>query len=161
MLWEGQREERGREWGRAMSEDEFQRFVTAQNGVLDEVEAELADGFKISHWMWFVFPQLAGLGTSAMAQRYAIMDAAEAARYLAHPILGERLRHAVRLMMRHEDLSALDILGSPDDLKFRSSVTLFLSVATDAADIALFRSALDRFYEGAADPKTLELLKRS
>jgi len=143
-----------------MSEDEFQRFVTAQNGVLDEVEAELADGFKISHWMWFVFPQLAGLGTSAMAQRYAIMDAAEAARYLAHPILGERLRHAVRLMMRHEDLSALDILGSPDDLKFRSSVTLFLSVATDA-DIALFRSALDRFYEGAADPKTLELLKRS
>ncbi|WP_334128528.1 DUF1810 domain-containing protein [Sneathiella sp.] len=144
-----------------MSEDEFQRFVTAQNGVLDEVEAELADGFKISHWMWFVFPQLAGLGTSAMAQRYAIMDAAEAARYLAHPILGERLRHAVRLMMRHEDLSALDILGSPDDLKFRSSVTLFLSVATDAADIALFRSALDRFYEGAADPKTLELLKRS
>ena len=144
-----------------MSEDEFQRFVTTQNGVLDEVEAELADGFKISHWMWFVFPQLAGLGTSAMAQRYAIMDAAEAARYLAHPILGERLRHAVRLMMRHEDLSALDILGSPDDLKFRSSVTLFLSVATDAADIALFRSALDRFYEGAADPKTLELLKRS
>lgn len=144
-----------------MSEDEFQRFVTAQNGVLDEVEAELADGFKISHWMWFVFPQLAGLGTSAMAQRYAIMDAAEAARYLAHPILGERLRHAVRLMMRHEDLSALDILGSPDDLKFRSSLTLFLSIATDAADIALFRSALDRFYEGAADPKTLELLKRS
>lgn len=141
-----------------MRRDDLERFVSAQNSVLPQVEAELADGFKISHWMWFVFPQIAGLGESPMAKRYAITDADEARRYLAHPVLGERLRRCVRLMLQHEDLSAEDILGSPDDLKFRSSLTLFLAVATDEADIKLFRRALERFYDGRPDPRTLELL---
>jgi len=96
-----------------------------------------------------------------MAQRYAILDLDQARRYLAHPLLGSRLRHDVRLMMSHEEKSALDILDSPDDLKFRSSLTLFAKAASDNSDRMLFQEALDQFYNGMLDHRTLELLGSS
>jgi uncharacterized protein (DUF1810 family) len=108
--------------------------------------------------MWFIFPQLAGLGRSATAERYAIRDLDQARRYLTDPILGQRLRQNVYLMLRHKDKSALRILGSPDDLKFRSCLTLFARAASDEADQTLFEQALDQFYESRADPHTLQLL---
>jgi uncharacterized protein (DUF1810 family) len=108
--------------------------------------------------MWFVFPQLVGLGRSAMAQRYAIRDLEEARLYLVDPILGARLRQVVRLMMAHKGKSALEILGSPDDLKFRSCLTLFREAAPDDCDRVLFTEALDQFYRGEPDTRTLELL---
>ncbi|MBI2718091.1 MAG: DUF1810 domain-containing protein [Rhizobiales bacterium] len=141
-----------------MSQSDLARFIEAQAPVAARVEAELAAGAKHSHWMWFVFPQLAGLGHSAMAQRYAIGDADEARHFLADVVLGERLRRNVRLMLGHSDKSAHDILGSPDDLKFHSCLTLFHEVAETAADRALFASALARYYEGKPDRRTLELL---
>ena len=109
--------------------------------------------------MWFIFPQLTGFGHSAMAQRYAILDLDQARRYLADPILGSRLRHDVRLMMRHKGKSALDILGSPDDRKFRSCLTLFGQAASDNSDRMLFTEAFDQFYGAEPDPRTLDLLR--
>ena len=109
--------------------------------------------------MWFVFPQLSSLGQSAMAQRYAIRDLNQARRYLADPILGNRLRHDVSLILRHKGKSALEILGSPDDLKFRSCLTLFCKAASDKSDKSLFAEALDQFYNGQPDPRTLDLLR--
>jgi uncharacterized protein (DUF1810 family) len=108
--------------------------------------------------MWFIFPQLAGLGRSAIAQQYAIRDLNQARRYLGHPVLGARLRQVVSLMLRHKEKSALEILGAPDDLKFRSCLTLFREAARDDADRALFFKALDQFYRGDPDEHTLELL---
>lgn len=108
-----------------MTETDLIPFVNAQAQVHREVVEELTDGRKRTHWMWFVFPQLSGLGRSSMAQRYAIRDIDQASRYLADPILGDRLRHDVRLVLRHKGKSALEILGSPDDLKVRSCLTLF------------------------------------
>jgi uncharacterized protein (DUF1810 family) len=106
--------------------------------------------------MWFIFPQLAGLGHSSMAQRYAIEDLDQAtSRYLADPILGSRLRQNVRLVMGHKHKSALEILGSPDDLKFRSCLTLFSQAASNRSDQTLFEQALHQFYDGP-DPRTLE-----
>jgi uncharacterized protein (DUF1810 family) len=134
------------------------RFLDAQSDVYERVTNELIEGRKQTHWMWFVFPQLAGLGHSSMAQRYAIRDLDQARRYLAHPTLGSRLRRGVQLMTIHKDKSALDILGSPDDLKFRSCLTLFAQAASEESDRALFKQALDRFYGGNADPRTVELL---
>jgi uncharacterized protein (DUF1810 family) len=135
------------------------RFLDAQSDVHDEVTKELTEGRKQTHWMWFVFPQLEGLGHSSMAQRYAIRDLDQARRYLAHPLLGSRLRRDVRLMTSHKGKSALDILGSPDDLKFRSCLTLFAEAASDGSDKALFKQALDQYYGGKADPRTMELLR--
>jgi uncharacterized protein (DUF1810 family) len=109
--------------------------------------------------MWFIFPQLSGLGYSATAQRYAIRDINQARHYLADPILGSRLRHDVGLMVRHREKSALEILGSPDDLKFRSCLTLFYEAASDKSDRSLFTEALQQFYNGEADTRTLELLR--
>jgi uncharacterized protein (DUF1810 family) len=109
--------------------------------------------------MWFIFPQLSGLGHSAMAQRYAIRNMDQARRYLADPILGDRLRHDVRLMIRHKRQSALEILGSPDELKFWSCLTLFCEAASDKSDHSLFAEALEQFYNGKPDPRTLELLR--
>ncbi len=109
--------------------------------------------------MWFVFPQLTGLGHSVMAHHYAIRDLDQAKRYLADPLLGSRLREDVRLMMRHKGKSAFEILASPDDLKFRSCLTLFAQAAPDDADRSLFTEALDQFYGGRADSRTLELLR--
>ncbi|MEO3433321.1 DUF1810 domain-containing protein [Inquilinus sp. CAU 1745] len=144
-----------------MTDPDLIRFVEAQDGTRERAREELAAGRKRSHWMWFVFPQLEGLGHSAMARRYAIRDLDQARRYLADPTLGDRLRQDVELTLRHEGQSATDMLGSPDDLKFRSSLTLFAEAASDPADKALFEKALSLFYDGARDRRTLDLLGRA
>ena len=131
------------------------RFVAAQNPVFSEVCAELAAGHKQSHWMWFIFPQLRGLGTSPMAQRYAIGSLAEARAYLAHPLLGERLRTCTQLVNRVEGRTVEAIFGHPDYLKFRSSMTLFAR-ATGGAEP--FREALAKYFAAEEDPLTRELL---
>ncbi len=141
-----------------MTEPDLVRFVTAQDAVYTQVIEELTNGCKQSHWMWFIFPQHSGLGRSPMAQRYAIADLDQAKSYLADPILGARLRQTVRLMTAHKNNSALTILGSPDDLKFRSCLTLFQKAASANSDRALFTKALDQFYDGEPDVRTLELL---
>jgi len=142
-----------------MTEADLIRFVDAQAQVYHQVVEELTDGRKQTHWMWFIFPQMSGLGRSVMAQRYAIRDIDQAQRYLADPILGDRLRHDVHLMVRHKDKSALEILGSPDELKFRSCLTLFYEAASEKSVRSLFASALEQFYKGEPDPRTLELLR--
>ena len=144
-----------------MTDPDLIHFVDAQVQVYGRVIEELTDGRKRTHWMWFIFPQLTGLGHSALAQRYAIRDLEQARRYLADPMLGSRLRDDVRLMIGHKRRSALEILGSPDDLKFRSSLTLFAKAASDNSDRMLFQEALDQFYSGLPDPRTLELLGSS
>ena len=138
--------------------DGLVRFVMAQDPVFPEVLAELRAGKKRTHWMWFVFPQLAGLGFSDMARRYAIADLSVAREYLADPVLGPRLREVTRLMLGHTQRSAREILGSPDDVKFHSAMTLFRHAATDADDIALFQHALDAFFGGDPDRQSLQLL---
>jgi uncharacterized protein (DUF1810 family) len=134
--------------------------VDAQDQIYAQVVEELIGGRKQTHWMWFIFPQHAGLGRSPMAQHYAIRDLDQARRYLANSTLGPRLREAVRLMIEHKGKSALEILGSPDDLKFLSCLTLFCEAASDDADRTLFTKALDQFYRGQPDGRTLELLGR-
>ena len=142
-----------------MADADLVRFLDAQSGFYDHVTDELTKGRKRTHWMWFIFPQLAGLGHSPMAQRYAIHDLDQAARYLADLVLGSRLRHDVRLMIGHKGKSALELLGSPDDLKFRSCLTLFAEAASDDSDRVLFKQALDQFYGGEPDHRTMELLR--
>lgn len=134
---------------------DLDRFVAAQEGVYDTVLAELRAGSKRTHWIWFVFPQVRGLGRSSTAQHYGISSLAEARAYLAHPVLGPRLRECARLLATHTGRSATQILGYPDDLKVRSSMTLFARAADDPAD---FRAVLDAFYGGEEDPATLDLL---
>ena len=134
----------------------LERFVTAQSGVYEQVLAELRAGAKRSHWMWFVFPQLAGLGTSAMAARYALASVEEAAAFLEHPLLGLRLRTCTDAVMRVEKRSAEQIFGYPDVLKFRSSLTLFHRAAPE--DL-LLSAVLLRFFNGISDPATLERLR--
>lgn len=138
---------------------DLNRFVVAQEPVLPRVEAELAAGSKQTHWMWFVFPQIAGLGHSPMAERYAIADLDEARQYLVHPLLGERLRRHVALVLAHTDLSAQQIFGSPDDIKFRSCLTLFRAAAEYPRDKALFSQALAQFYGGEDDPQRHALIR--
>ncbi|KLO30806.1 calpastatin [Mycolicibacter heraklionensis] len=142
---------------------ELQRFVDAQAGVYDTVVAELRAGRKRSHWMWFVFPQLAGLGASAMAQRYGIASPAEARAYLAHPVLGPRLQECVGLINAVRGRSIEEILGWPDDMKLRSSMTLFGRACesgghTGRCCCSGFRTVLDRYYDGQEDPVTLDRL---
>lgn len=136
---------------------DLQRFVDAQDAgdVYARALAELHAGHKRTHWMWFIFPQIAGLGFSPMAQRYAIGSLDEAQAYLVHPVLGPRLRACLAAMNAHEGLSAREILGSPDDRKFRSCLTLFIAATPDNAD---FRAALAKYYGGEADPETLRRL---
>jgi uncharacterized protein (DUF1810 family) len=131
------------------------RFVEAQAPVYDRALAELKAGRKQSHWMWFVFPQIAGLGHSPMAQHYAIQNLAEARAYLAHPLLGARLRECAQAVLDVEGKTAHEIFGSPDDLKFRSSMTLFAHAAPDEK---LFRAALEKYFDGKEDALTLEKL---
>jgi uncharacterized protein (DUF1810 family) len=131
------------------------RFVEAQAPVYAQALAELRAGRKRSHWMWFVFPQIAGLGTSAMAQRYAIASLDEAQAYLAHPVLGERLRECAQAMLSLEGRTAHDILGSPDDLKFHSSMTLFHIAAPGEP---VFQACLEKYFGGQEDPQTLARL---
>jgi uncharacterized protein (DUF1810 family) len=133
----------------------LERFVAAQDPVWAEVTAELAAGRKRTHWMWFVFPQIAGLGRSGMAQRYALASVAEAADYADHPVLGPRLRQATELMLAHAGRSPESILGDIDAMKFRSSMTLF---ALARPGEPCFAAALDAFWDGAPDPATLELV---
>ena len=134
--------------------DHLDRFLTAQAPVFDQVLAELRAGRKRRHWMWFVFPQLRGLGMSPTAEFFGIASVEEARAYLAHPLLGPRLRTCCALMLQVPERSAHEILGSPDDLKFRSCLTLF-SLADPAEP--LFREGLERFYGGLPDPRTLAL----
>jgi uncharacterized protein (DUF1810 family) len=141
-----------------MTDPELIHFVQAQDEVRRAVVAELSAGRKRTHWMWFVFPQVTGLARSSMAERYAIRDLEQARRYLADPTLGERLRQDVRLMLRHKDKTALQVLGSPDDLKFRSCMTLFYHAASTDDDRSLFVRALDQYYGGQLDSSTERLL---
>ena len=135
---------------------DLNRFVEAQDPIYARVVAELAAGTKQSHWMWFVFPQIAGLGFSAMAQRYAIDSRAEAEAYLAHPVLGPRLIECTRLVLGITGKTIHAILGSPDDLKFRSSMTLFDAVSDDP----IFAEAIEKYYAGEKDRATLATLER-
>lgn len=134
--------------------DSLDRFILAQQGNYEQALAELKAGRKTSHWIWFVLPQLRGLGRSSMAHEYGIAGRAEAEAYLAHPLLGERLRECVRAMLAHSGQPAESVLGSIDALKFRSCLTLFDAVSTDP----LFGQALDMFYGGERDAATLALL---
>ena len=138
------------------SADDLERFIEAQAPVFDAVRAELQAGAKRTHWMWFVFPQLRGLGRTSIAQFYGIESAAEALRYWRHPVLGPRLQACVGIVLAApHGKSAHDIFGSPDDLKFRSCLTLFERVAPEEP---LFAAALVRFYGAQADPRTVDLL---
>ena len=135
------------------------RFVEAQGDVYAQVVAELAAGRKRTHWMWFVFPQIEGLGSSEMARRYALASLAEARAYLAHPVLGQRLRECTELVNAIKNREITQILGYPDDLKFRSSMTLFAQAAdryNEAHDC--FAEALTLFFDGSPDAATLERL---
>jgi uncharacterized protein (DUF1810 family) len=143
----------------------LQRFVEAQESVYDTVVAELRDGRKRSHWMWFIFPQLAGLGSSAMAQRYGIVSSAEARAYLSHELLGARLHECAQLINAVRGRPIQEILGRPDDLKLRSSMTLFARACAggghrDPGCCSDFRAVLDRYYGGQEDPATLDRLAR-
>ena len=135
---------------------DLERFVTAQQPVFPAVLAELKAGRKRSHWMWFVFPQLRGLGHSSMADFYGIASLDEARAYLAHPVLAPRLELCIRTLLGLENGSLHQIFGSPDDMKFQSSMTLFALAAADPA--SLFYKALDRWCGGALDAQTLALL---
>ena len=134
---------------------DLHRFVEAQLPVFDRALHELQAGRKTTHWIWFVFPQLRGLGRSDMAERFGLSGAAEAQEYLQHPVLGPRLLESVTTLLQHRDKSALDILGHPDDLKLRSCLTLFAVVMPQEG---VFQQALEQFFDGEADAKTLLLL---
>ena len=133
---------------------DLQRFLDAQAPIYAQVVAELRHGQKQSHWMWFIFPQLAGLGHSAMAQRFAIASREEPIAYLGHGVLGFRLKECTALVTAVEGRTVREILGSPDDLKFQSSMTLFSAVSSDPE----FSAALEKFYGGKPDQRTLDLL---
>ncbi|NGZ96816.1 MAG: DUF1810 domain-containing protein [Nitrospira sp. WS110] len=131
------------------------RFLTAQAPIYDTVLDELRAGRKSSHWIWFIFPQIAGLGHSAMAQQFAITSLDEAKAYLQHPVLGQRLRECTQLVLNVNDRSADEIFPYPDNLKFRSCMTLFLTATTDNT---LFKNALLKYFDGQPDQLTLDIL---
>jgi uncharacterized protein (DUF1810 family) len=138
---------------------DLQRFVDAQAPIYPRVIEELSQGQKRTHWMWFVFPQIMGLGTSAMATRFAIRSQHEARSYLVHEVLGPRLIECTSLVVAVTGKTANQILGSPDDMKFRSSMTLFGAVSRDLASMhQIFAEAIARFYPEGADDKTLHML---
>ena len=133
----------------------LERFVEAQNGVFDRVCAELRQGQKRSHWMWFIFPQIKGLGSSDIAQHFAISSLQEAEAYLGHPVLGPRLKQCTQLVNQIDGRTVDEIFGYPDNLKFRSSMTLFAQLPTDTQ---IFRDALEKYFGGKPDPRTLKKL---
>jgi uncharacterized protein (DUF1810 family) len=139
---------------------DLNRFAAAQDPVYAAVTAELRKGRKQSHWMWFIFPQIAGLGSSDMAQRYAIESLEEAREYLAHPVLGLRLRECTALVLEIEGKSAGDIFGYPDTMKFQSCMTLFCHAAREDTE-SVFRDALERFYDGQQDGQTVAKLEQA
>ena len=134
---------------------DLERFVRAQEDTYDNALAEMTNGRKRSHWMWFVFPQFAGLGMSPTSQHFAIRSADEARAYLAHPLLGPRLLRCAEALLSLEGRTAHDIFGSPDDLKLRSSATLFAAVSPAGSP---FHRLLDRYFNGVEDGRTLELI---
>lgn len=133
--------------------DPFQliRFVEAQDTVFAQVRDELKRGHKRGHWMWFIFPQIAGLGTSEMSRRFAISSAGEAEAYLEHPVLGMRLKDCAGFVLKQSGKSAFDIFGTPDDMKFRSSMTLFAAVRPGSS---VFEDNLKKYFGGIPDPRT-------
>ena len=135
---------------------DLERFVLAQQHVYEDVLAELRGGRKSGHWIWFIFPQITGLGRSGMSQQYAIGSLDEARAYLAHPVLGARLRECAGIVLATEDLTALEIFGEIDAVKLRSSMTLFQRAAPEEP---VFARVLDRFYGGVADATTDALLR--
>jgi uncharacterized protein (DUF1810 family) len=137
---------------------DLERFVEAQASVYDAASDELHDGRKHSHWMWFIFPQMKGLGSSPMSQRYGIASLGEAHAYLAHPVLGPRLMEVTRLMLAARGGTPHDILGSPDDMKFHSSMTLFAQAAGAGS---IYAEALDKLCGGKPDERTLALLSKA
>jgi uncharacterized protein (DUF1810 family) len=137
---------------------ELAHFLEAQDSCYARVLEELAAGQKTSHWMWFIFPQLRGLGVSSTARRFGLAGLDDARAYLAHPVLGARLRECVRSVLAVEGRSAHQIFGSPDDLKLRSCLTLFAAAAEQDADDQVFRAALAKYYAGEPDPLTVRLL---
>jgi uncharacterized protein (DUF1810 family) len=137
---------------------DLDRFVQAQGGVYEQALAEIRAGRKRSHWMWFVFPQFAGLGFSSTSQRYAIESRDEAEAYLAHPVLGPRLCECAQAILDVEGRSAQEIFGSPDDLKLRSSATLFAAVGPPGS---VFERLLEKYFGNERDRRTLELLARA
>ena len=142
-------------WGRLMGAFDLDRFVAAQADIYAQALAELAAGRKQSHWMWFVFPQIAGLGRSPTAIFYAIASTEEARAYLAHPLLGARLRECTLAVLAHRGASAEAIFGAVDAMKLRSSMTLFETVAGDPKP---FAAVLDAYFDAERDPATLMLL---
>ena len=134
---------------------DLERFIDAQESNYAAALREITAGHKRTHWMWYVFPQIDGLGASSMARRYAIKSIDEARAYLAHPVLGERLRACARTVLGHTGGSATEIFGTPDDLKLRSSATLFAAVSEEGS---VFHRLLTRFYPAGPDPATLRLL---
>ncbi|MDB5241757.1 MAG: calpastatin [Spirosoma sp.] len=140
------------------SENNLNRFLDAQETDYSRALAEIKNGRKQSHWMWYIFPQIAGLGYSDMATFYAIKDLQEASDYLAHPVLGSRLIDISSALLSHTGKTANQIMGSPDDLKLRSSMTLFsLPENTDP----VFQAVLDKFFNGIQDPKTLGIIRNN
>lgn len=133
------------------------RFISAQEGVYDRVLAELKDGTKRSHWMWYIFPQLEGLGRSTTSKYYAIHSREEALAYLNHPVLGSRLIECANIVLTVKGRTASEIFGYPDDLKLKSSMTLFARVASNS----VFVSVLDKYFQGERDARTLQLLESS
>ena len=144
-----------RDWARPGDPFGLQRFVEAQQGLYASVLADLKGGRKRTHWMWFIFPQLEGLGHSATSRHYAIKSLEEAQHYLRHPVLGTRLLECTEAVLAVANRSAAEILGYPDDLKLKSSMTLFATLK-DAP--AVFAQVLDRYYGGEGDERTLQLL---
>jgi uncharacterized protein (DUF1810 family) len=135
---------------------DLERFVAAQGGVYDAALSEIRRGSKRSHWMWFIFPQIAGLGTSDMARRYAIKSLDEARAYLGHPVLGRRLRECVSALQDLPATTAEEVFGSIDAMKLRSSLTLF----NEARPEPLFRAAIERWFSGVQDEATIEQIER-
>jgi uncharacterized protein (DUF1810 family) len=133
----------------------LERFVLAQAPVFTRVLSELEAGMKMGHWMWFIFPQIKGLGRSPVSMEYAISGRGEAQAYLQHPVLGPRLKECTRLVLLVEGRSVTDIFGSPDDMKFRSSMTLFAQIDSDDD---IFERALQKYFAGIADRLTLDRL---
>ncbi|QNI37245.1 DUF1810 domain-containing protein [Edaphobacter albus] len=134
---------------------DLERFLAAQENVYDQAQAELRAGKKRSHWMWFIFPQIQGLGSSEMAERYAISSLEEAKAYLEHPILGTRLRECTGIVLNLEGKTAIEIFGYPDDLKFHSSMTLFAHAASMSEEDLIFSRALDKYFVGKEDAATI------
>lgn len=145
---------------RQCGQDRFnlKRFIDAQDRCYTTVQKELTQGKKVSHWMWFIFPQIDGLGCSPTAKKYAIKSLEEAKAYLEDPVLGKRLIECTRLVMRIENSSAQKIFSFPDYLKFHSSMTLF---ANTEKSPDIFKNALVKFYDGLADKKSLDILKKN